>query len=173
MVDRKTVVVSQEFYDGVRDVLDRAPNWIDRGQTTTVVTSVSILEEVLEATLLSRMPAIDKKMHTRLFKGYGPLSSMAAKTDICFVLGVLSKSDYDDLNIIRQVRNIFAHSSQAMGFETSSIADLVSRMKKTRKRSDTPYRHYFARLHEIGHNLLKAASAKAPKRRVKRRPRIA
>lgn len=90
----------------------------------------------------------------RLFDGYGPIGSFAAKSDIAYAFRLLSDDDYADLQIIRKVRNEFAHAQEVLGFETPKIETLVSRMKKPQSKPAWAYDWYFSRLTEIGNNLI-------------------
>lgn len=100
------------------------------------------------------MRPLSAKMRTRLFNGYGPISSFAAKSDIAYAFRLLSDDDYADLQIIRKIRNEFAHAQEVLGFETPKIETLVSRMKKPQSKPAWAYDWYFSRLTEIGNNLI-------------------
>ena len=44
-----------------------------------------------------------------LFSGYGPLSSFSSKIVLSYRLGLISNSEYKTLQVIRKIRNSFAH----------------------------------------------------------------
>ncbi len=58
-----------------------------------------------------------------------PLSSFAARTLMGRALGVIDDRTQGDLNVIRRIRNIFAHSIHSVTFRTAEVADLVSDLK--------------------------------------------
>jgi DNA-binding MltR family transcriptional regulator len=147
----------KKFLEDIGDLLERAPGWVDRGQTTTVLTSVAMLEEALEAALISRMRPLTKKMRDRLFEGYGPISSFAARVDIAYAIEIISEEDYKALLIIKSIRNKFAHSNEALGFDREDIASLAKRLNCRDPKADTAYRQYFATLFGIAEKLLKVA----------------
>jgi DNA-binding MltR family transcriptional regulator len=60
------------------------------------------------------MRSLNKKDHARLFRGYGPLSSFAAKTDIAYAFKIIPKPMFDALNILRRLRNKIAHSAETV-----------------------------------------------------------
>ena len=157
--DRRPVTVSQDFMDGITRLLEDAPRWIDEAQTATVLKTVAVFEDVVRQCLESVMRPMTKAMEARLFQGYGPLSSFAAKCDLAFALDLLSESDYADLQVIRKIRNRFAHAQEIMGFEKPEIASLVSKMARPKQEASWAYDRYFKRLHDIGLNLI-AATAK-------------
>src|SRR5258707_147607 len=103
------VTITRAHWDGINELLEQAPNWIDRGQAATVLKAIAIFEDVLQACLEGCMRPLTATMRARLFTGYGPISSFAAKTDIAYALGLLTDHDHTDLQIIRKIRNEFAH----------------------------------------------------------------
>lgn len=157
MRGQEFVSISKSQLDQINEILSGAEDWIDRGQAATVLTAISAIEDVFEDVIKSRMVVLSKKMESRLFQGYGPLNTFAAKIDIAFALGLLSERDYADMQIIRKVRNEFAHSRAVTGFEKKEIADLVGRLSKPKKEVDWAYDWYFSRAAEIGYAMIDAA----------------
>lgn len=151
------VAITQAQWEEINRVLEQAPNWIDRGQSATVLNTIAIFEDILQESLEGCMRPLSSKMRARLFEGYGPLSTFAARTDVAYAFNLLSEADYWDMQIIRKIRNEFAHSRETMGFEKSKIEAMVARMQKPRAEADTAYRWYFARVTEIGYRLIEAA----------------
>ncbi len=157
-MDDELITITRAHWDGINDMLERAPEWIDRGQAATVLKAIAIFEDALQECVQGCMRPLTSRMRARLFEGYGPISSMAAKTDIAYALNLLTDEEYADLQIIRKIRNQFAHSREVMGFEMLKIEKMVSRMQKPLAEVDTAYRWYFARLAEIGYHLIEAAA---------------
>ncbi len=87
------------------------------------VVGASIVSEGLRRALLSRMRSISKTLQKRLFEGYGPLSSFAARIDLAFALDVIPAGVRADLEAIRAIRNAFAHSEKILHFDDPAIAD--------------------------------------------------
>lgn len=48
--------------------------------------------------------------------------SFSAKTLLCYSLGLLSKEEKRDLDLIRKIRNDFAHKEHGWNFQMSRIA---------------------------------------------------
>src|SRR5437762_2283167 len=76
-----------------------------RTHAGTVIAPSAQIENVLEKLLLVHMRSLTKKEHTRLFRGYGPLSSFAAKTDMAYASKIIPKPMFDALDILRRLRN--------------------------------------------------------------------
>lgn len=73
-----------------------------------VVTSASILDTQLEM-LLRKFMIKDNKIEERLFNNAGALATFSAKNSMCYYLGLISKYEFENIEIIRKIRNRFAH----------------------------------------------------------------
>jgi DNA-binding MltR family transcriptional regulator len=71
-----------------------------------------------------------KKVADNLLKGYGPLGSFKAKIDLALVIGMLSEDRYANINRIRELRNLFAHSSESINFKSQKISDICKNFQK-------------------------------------------
>jgi DNA-binding MltR family transcriptional regulator len=80
--------------------------------TGMVIAASAKIENVLEKLLVVYMRSLTRKEHTRLFGGYGPLSSFSAKTDVAYALNMIPESMFVALNILRRLRNEMAHSEE-------------------------------------------------------------
>lgn len=89
-----------------------------------VITIGSILDTQLEF-LLKSFLIKDNKRDEKLFNNNSPLSNFSSKISMCYYLGIISKYEYEALEIIRKIRNIFAHEIEIKKLEDSqSIRDL-------------------------------------------------
>jgi len=145
----KTHTITDDAMKGVHKLLADAPGWIDRGVTATVLSSVAVLEDALEGALLSHMRPATAKMRSRLFNGYGPLSSLAARIDVAYAFNILTQAEYDALAILRSVRNKFAHGQKAMTFDDEEIATAMKKLKCSDPAATDDYKRYFATLFGI------------------------
>ncbi|MEJ0012425.1 MAG: MltR family transcriptional regulator [Bauldia sp.] len=86
-----------------------------------VLISAGYLEEQLRRTLLAFMR--DVPTAGELTDGSNaPLGTLSARIAAAFALGLIDDREHHDLNIIRKVRNEFAHSIHA-SFDDQSISD--------------------------------------------------
>jgi hypothetical protein len=92
----------------------------DRG---AALVAASLLEGELLETIKCAYRR-DRSIEGAMFKGYGPLASLSAKIDLGYLLWLYPESSRKLLHRIRTIRNIFAHSSDHMTFETQKIRDL-------------------------------------------------
>jgi len=101
----------------------------DRG---VVLISASFLEEALEALLRARFSIRHPKSKSStnpLFDTFGPLHSFSGKVKICYAMDLIGKWMYRDLEIVRNLRNDFAHSVGAARFDLPESVQLTKRLK--------------------------------------------
>ncbi|MEI7993715.1 MAG: MltR family transcriptional regulator [Methylococcaceae bacterium] len=91
------------------------------------IVGTSVLETHLEQLLTKAM--IDHKKVPDIFKGYAPLSTLSAKINISYFLGLIPTDLYEDLDYIRKIRNDFAHEHGPISFKDQSLADKVKKLK--------------------------------------------
>jgi len=78
------------------------------------------LEEIIRAFL------IDTEVNDELFKGgNAPLGTLSSKTKLAYTLGLIEKQEYDQINVIRNIGNEFAHEWGDISFEKGRVRDLA------------------------------------------------
>lgn len=124
-----------------------------RTHAEIVVVGAAIIEEQLLRALLTKMRPLSGEMKKRLFDGYGPLSSFSAKIDLSYALQILNKDQYDDLTVIRRIRNHFGHAMSLVNFDKLAIREHFKHFK-TLQAGETDYRAFYLRkLQEIDRHL--------------------
>jgi DNA-binding MltR family transcriptional regulator len=95
----------------------------DRG---CVIFGAAILEDDLEG-LLREFFRKDKDSVTQvvnpLFRTYAPLSTFSAKTDVAYALRLVSRTTKRKLDIVRRLRNDFAHEPGPLTFDAPEFQD--------------------------------------------------
>ena len=98
----------------------------DRG---AAIVSASYLELTLRA-LLEGFFFEDQTTFSSLFDDpNAPLSSFSAKIGLAYAVGLLSESERVNLDIVRRIRNEFAHELGEVSFNTQSIADRTANLE--------------------------------------------
>jgi DNA-binding MltR family transcriptional regulator len=64
-----------------------------------------------------------------LFEGAGALSTLSSRVRISYACGLLSDDEVHDLNLIRKIRNYFAHKEHGWSFSTSTVSKLCGSLK--------------------------------------------
>ena len=93
----------------------------------------AILDDGLSSLIDSVIVRTSNRAQKDLLSGF--LSTPAAKTEMLFRFGILPRLTYEDLTLMRGIRNKFAHSSTpGLGF--NSVADLTARLSSVQKMVD-------------------------------------
>jgi len=78
----------------------------------------SSLSDLLYVSLVA-----NKKIDTDLFYGTAPLATFSSRIKMAYYLGLISEPCRRDLDIIRAIRNDFAHNLEIDSFEVQSVQD--------------------------------------------------
>jgi DNA-binding MltR family transcriptional regulator len=98
----------------------------DRG---LAITSSAMLDHLL-ASLIEKFLVDDKKATKELLcNSMSPLGTFASRIAIAYSLGLISSNERNDLNIIREIRNKFAHKAVNISFETEIIGKYIIKLK--------------------------------------------
>jgi hypothetical protein len=102
--------------------LDEFNKETDRG---AALTATAYLDERLNDILTSFF--VDAKEVQELLYGFNaPLGTFSAKITSAYALGLIQPNEYEELNIIRKVRNEFGHSWQGVSFKSGKVSDLCA-----------------------------------------------
>lgn len=83
----------------------------------------NLLKELLNLKLLG-----SNNLKKDLFDYSGPLGTFSSRQKLAFSIGLIHRETFDDLEIIRNVRNKFSHSHLHMDFNTEKVRNEIKRM---------------------------------------------
>lgn len=109
----------------------------DRG---CVIFGAALLEDKLELLLRSycrQDPQIIKQVVAPLFQGYAPLSTFSAKIQVSFALGLIPERVFKSLNLLRKLRNQFAHDKDIVSFQSNTYQPLLEAFLSSTKEGDS------------------------------------
>lgn len=124
----------------------------------------ALLEGLLEEVIKEQLVSLSKTMTERIFEGYGPLATFAAKIDIAFALGLASDQMRTEMNNIKDIRNKFAHSRSILSFDAPELEKLIIKLKKPDDKGKDAIVVYMERISELGTSLRTKAKYLAEKR---------
>jgi DNA-binding MltR family transcriptional regulator len=114
--------------------------WIEdasrRAEPAFAIVSGSTLDDWLVHLLKSNMRQLSSTMAERLFEGYGPLSTFAAKIDVAYAFGYFGQDIYNDLRAIKDIRNTFAHATDYLHFNSPELEQDIKRLTGWTKNCD-------------------------------------
>jgi len=70
----------------------------------------------------------NKEVSGEVFGGFGPLSSFHQRIVCAYAFGFIEKSDYEDLMLIKDIRNHFAHHPFDTTFSTDYVGERVKKL---------------------------------------------
>lgn len=104
----------------IKDILDTIahdPN--DRGVALSLG---SIVENALYVFVRSWVTVpLDKTEENQLFGGDAPLGTFSSRIRVAYAFGLISSEVRSNLDLIREIRNTFAHSALHIGFTTPEV----------------------------------------------------
>jgi hypothetical protein len=106
----------------IQAIADEIEKQTDRG---AAIVPASLLDNMLENLIAARLIVQSSKRRKALFRQYAPLHSFSAKIELGFALGLFNNERRESLELIREVRNKFAHNLEATSFDHSEIAAIV------------------------------------------------
>lgn len=85
----------------------------------------------------------NKDIDKDLFEGTAPLSNFSSRIKLAYYLGLISRNCRRDLDIVRGIRNDFAHKPEIISFETQSIRDRCKNLSFSYQEKDADPRSHF------------------------------
>jgi mannitol operon repressor len=117
-----------EYFDTLFRLAGGEANDADKDRAAALV-STAILEHALRIAI-SRHFKINDAQEKVLFEDYdAPLRDLSRKIKLAFSLGLLTEDEVADCNLIRKIRNLFAHSPMHFRFETKEVAIQCQKLK--------------------------------------------
>ena len=110
--------------DDLNSLLESLWNLDDRG---LVLALAAFAEDTLGMLLVAYLG--DTKQAKDLIVNFSaPLGSFSTRIKAAFAIGLLHREQYDDLELLREIRNAFAHDWQGVSFERDQIKSFVRSM---------------------------------------------
>jgi DNA-binding MltR family transcriptional regulator len=88
---------------------------------TTAILGAVMVEHELERLIRSKLKHKDDETWATLIADNGPLRSFYTKIAMGYALGIYDKSMRNNLNIVRNIRNAFAHSKKLIQFNHPAV----------------------------------------------------
>jgi hypothetical protein len=105
----------------------------DLSDRAAAIVGATILEARLEERLRHAMCNLTirsgQTLHDRMFNNSGALATFSGRINIAYMCGIYNESVWRDLNLIRDLRNDFAHQTEIGSFEDQSVAARSANLK--------------------------------------------
>jgi hypothetical protein len=97
---------------------------LGRGMVAAIL-GAALVEYVLEETIKLRLRRDDVETWERMIDANGPLRDFHAKILTGFALGIFNEEIKINLNLVRDIRNVFAHAKIDLGFDNPTLGDAL------------------------------------------------
>lgn len=116
----------QPTTDDLKNIRDEILKSSDRN---AVILASSNLEWQLGRLILHKLPNATPENPGKLLDRDGSLSGVFAKNHLGFALGLYDKDTLYDLEVIRRIRNAYAHTPRPITFRNRLLADECNKLK--------------------------------------------
>ena len=130
---------AKELSKRFRNVRSELAKESDRG---VALYATAYIDTELEQLLKKKLIGSEKYLK-EILSFNGPLGNFSSKIKLSYSLGLINKVMMDDINILRKIRNEFAHSDEAISFDTQNIKDLCCNLQLNVKEESAPSRSKF------------------------------
>jgi mannitol operon repressor len=126
------------YYKGFLAALGELKGETDRG---VALVTTSFLDKLLGDTL--KAFTIDNESSKRLFEGFNaPFGTLSTRITGCHALGLINDAEAGQCNILRRVRNEFAHQVE-VSFKSDRVNDLCNNLEVSNRDKDGDARRKF------------------------------
>jgi hypothetical protein len=94
-----------------------------RGDLVVAIVLAIEIEYLLEEAIIGKLARADEKTLELLTKESCPLSTFYSKIVLAYAMNIIDEPTMENLNIIRRIRNAFAHSRRNISFTTDQVKD--------------------------------------------------
>lgn len=91
----------------------------------SAIVCAALLDESLQEILKANLVALSKKKDELFDVGAAPFESFAAKIDVAYRIGLISRDEKLSFHLIRKIRNDFAHTSEDINFESIVVKNRI------------------------------------------------
>lgn len=110
------------FIRGVHGIYEQLSQESERG---SAIIGAAFIDDVLEE-MLKTLMIVPAQKQDELFTGsFAPLGSLSAKIALSYRLGLISPNVRMGLDLVRKIRNDFAHVSHQINFKTQSVHERI------------------------------------------------
>lgn len=104
--------------------------FVDESDRAVALLAAAYLDDLLMQRLDKELQIDNEGERDDIFKGpSAPMSTFSARTMMAYALRLITKEERSDLNLIRKIRNAYAHQLLGLNFDTDEIASRCRSLK--------------------------------------------
>lgn len=106
-------------------------NLVNEADRVAAIVAASFLERAIKDAIVSRLKRQDEETLGKLFEDSrsGPLATFDAKIRMAYALGIFGPITKHDFDLIRRIRNTFAHSITDVSFDADEVKKAVASLR--------------------------------------------
>lgn len=102
---------------------------VGESDRASVVLASAMLDDMLKYSIATSLKlGLTEKQAQHVFRNEGPLGSFSSRIEIGCLFGVIEDATYQQLNIIREMRNACAHSKHKVSFADPVLRNVAVRL---------------------------------------------
>ncbi len=110
----------------------------DASDRSAAIVVAAVIDRYLEWAILEALDRKDDKTRRNLTSNGGALDGFFSKIHLAYAMGLINRQKRNELDLIRRIRNTFAHSAKNITFDTSSITEECKTFKPLRALGPNP-----------------------------------
>jgi hypothetical protein len=103
------------------DPKEHAHYTMGESDRTSIILCASLIEDMIVRKLEAKMPSINADERNRLFNFEGPCGSFSNRIRMAQALGIIDRPLKKRIELVKEMRNVAAHSHAHVGFDTIEI----------------------------------------------------
>jgi hypothetical protein len=103
--------------------------WGESDRAFAVLHAANLENALRDLFAVKFRPGLNSAERNALYGPDGSMSSFAAKIGLAYALEYIGRITRDDMDLVRLVRNSFAHSARALGFKMAVVADVCAHLQ--------------------------------------------
>jgi len=119
-----------------------------RSHASYVLLAATQIENALQELICSHLPKLSNEKRDKLFKGLGAFSHFSTKIEVANAMGEINGDTRHDLDVLREIRNEFAHPSKEIHFHLDEMSNLLRKFRNYDDKMD-PLAFFWKKLDEI------------------------
>jgi len=96
---------------------------------SSAIVGVALIESLLEKLMIKKMVEQSESQRSSLFGNRGPLADLSSKILVATAFGIIPSNVADELNRLRNIRNVFAHTMAPISFDTKEVVNELRKSK--------------------------------------------
>lgn len=134
----------------VRDLSRDPPAFEDRAELSKMqdegpdmvlaIIGAALIEHEIEHLIIARLKRRDAVTILKCVENNGPMAGLYSKTVLAYAMGILDEVTLENANIVRLIRNAFAHAKRPIKFDAPEVVAELGKIRLPAKKRSFEYK---------------------------------